>query len=221
MERRSIHKRRFLAAIGATVFTLTMAWPAPAGVVFFNRAEEKKDDGYPESRFGEKPVQPLGRAVPRRTRGGRSPAGMEFADGGSTGESSLMRRELERSDAKASAGAKSEKAPGTGDPADIIPDRAKGVQEVALIANDLGFFPKTVFVTRDIPVRMYVTGASKNRLCIMMDTFQVRKQVKANEIEEITFTPSMPGKYRFYCPVNGAEGTLVVRELTTTYVSSN
>jgi plastocyanin domain-containing protein len=91
----------------------------------------------------------------------------------------------------------------------------KGVQEVALIASDLGFFPKTLFVSRDVPVRMYVTGSSKSTLCIMMDSFQVRKQVRSQKIEEITFTPNVPGKYRFYCPVNGMEGTMVVKELVS------
>ncbi|MEK6578476.1 MAG: cupredoxin domain-containing protein [Bdellovibrionota bacterium] len=91
----------------------------------------------------------------------------------------------------------------------------RGVQEVALIAGDLGYFPRTVFVSRDVPVRLYVTGASKNTLCIMMDSFQVRKQVRSQKIEEITFTPTTPGKYRFYCPVNGMEGTMVVKEFST------
>ncbi len=91
----------------------------------------------------------------------------------------------------------------------------RGVQEVSLIAGDLGYFPKTIFVSRDVPVRMYVTGASKNTLCIMLDGFQVRKQVRSQKIEEITFTPNEPGKYRFYCPVNGMEGTLVVKELAS------
>lgn len=90
--------------------------------------------------------------------------------------------------------------------------RRNGVQEVAVIAGDLGFFPRTVFVTRDIPVRMYVTGASKNPLCIMMDSFNVRKQVRNQSIEELSFTPGQPGRFRFYCPVNGAEGYIVVRE---------
>lgn len=90
--------------------------------------------------------------------------------------------------------------------------RRNGVQEVAVIAGDLGFFPRTVFVTQDIPVRMFVTGASKNALCIMMDSFNVRKQVKSQAIEEVSFTPERPGKFRFYCPVNGAEGFVVVRE---------
>jgi len=98
---------------------------------------------------------------------------------------------------------------------DRVVGRRKGVQEVALIAGDLGFFPKTVFVTRDVPVRMFVTGASRNALCIMMDSFQVRKQVRSQKIEEITFTPNQPGKYRFYCPVNGMEGTLIVKEFSS------
>jgi len=93
--------------------------------------------------------------------------------------------------------------------------RRKGVQEVAVIANETGYFPKTLFVNRDVPVRLYVTGASKNTLCLMMDSFQVRKQVKSQKVEEITFVPTLAGKYRFYCPVNGMEGTLVVRELVT------
>jgi plastocyanin len=95
----------------------------------------------------------------------------------------------------------------------------RGVQEVAVIANDLGFFPKTIFVTRDVPVRLFVTGASSNTLCIMMDSFQVRKQIRTKQIEEISFTPTAAGKYRFYCPVNGMEGSLVVKELSSDVAS--
>ncbi len=98
--------------------------------------------------------------------------------------------------------------------------RRKGVQEVALIASDLGFFPKTFFVSRDVPVRLFVTGSAKGSLCLMMDSFNVRKQVRGGKIEEITFTPNQPGTYRYYCPVNGSEGVMVVKELTTT-VSQN
>ncbi|MBI2711801.1 MAG: cupredoxin domain-containing protein [Bdellovibrio sp.] len=87
-----------------------------------------------------------------------------------------------------------------------------GVQEVGLIAGDLGFFPQTVFVAPEIPVRIYITGASKKPLCFMLDDFQIRRQVRAQKIEEITFTPATPGKYRFYCPVNGIQGDLLVKE---------
>lgn len=96
---------------------------------------------------------------------------------------------------------------------DSIPASLKGVQEFSIIANDLGFWPKTFFVTENIPVRLFVTGASKNTLCIMMDTFDVKKQVQSTRVEEITFTPRNPGRYRFYCPVNGMEGEMIVREM--------
>ena len=59
---------------------------------------------------------------------------------------------------------------------------------------------------------MFVTGASKNSLCMLMDSFQVRKQIKSQKIEEVSFTPNQPGRFRFYCPINGAEGFVVVRE---------
>ena len=47
-----------------------------------------------------------------------------------------------------------------------------------------------VFVTRDVPVRLFVTGASKNTLCIMMDSFQVRKQLRSQRVEEKMILPS-------------------------------
>ena len=87
-----------------------------------------------------------------------------------------------------------------------------GVQELALIAGDLGFFPKTLFVTRDVPVKLFVTGASKKPLCMMMDSFQVRKQIRSHKVEEVDFTPSAAGMFRFYCPINGMEGTLYVKD---------
>jgi len=98
------------------------------------------------------------------------------------------------------------------DPSLAAAIRTKGVQEVSIIAGDLGYFPKTVFVAPDIPVRMYVTGASKKPLCILLDSFNVRKQVRSQKIEEVFFTPSAPGKYRYYCPINGIEGSLIVKD---------
>lgn len=97
--------------------------------------------------------------------------------------------------------------------ADTIAQR--GVQEVSLIAGDLGFFPRTLFVSRDVPVRLFVTGASRSTLCFMMDSFQIRRQIRSSKIEEITFTPGTSGRYRFYCPINGMEGSLIVKELST------
>jgi len=189
MERRTLLKILWIASL------LVQPWFVPtlqaANVV-------DPDDAYPISRFGTSHAGDV--------FGGRLPA-----SNGSMGDSEEMRGRDEITNYRASpAGPGVMSGASKGAPLGTL--RRNGVQEVALIAGDLGFFPRTVFVTRDIPVRMYVTGASKNALCILMDSFQVRKQVKSQKIEEVSFTPTQPGKFRFYCPINGAEGYMVVRE---------
>jgi Cupredoxin-like domain len=175
--------------------TATLSWadillappPPPAPM-------PRADENYPVSRFGLDPA----RTDEDRTN--RSPAGLEFSD--QTGQ------------AKASPIIPEKGMPKTLSNLNPKPpaNTRTGVQEISLIAGDLGFFPKVVFATRDIPLRIFVTGASKKPLCIMIDSFQVRKQVRAQKIEEISFTPTETGQYRFYCPVNGMEGTLLVKD---------
>ncbi len=89
------------------------------------------------------------------------------------------------------------------------------VQEIALIAGDLGYFPRVLFVTRDIPVKLFVTGSSKKSLCIVLDAFQVRRQIRTQRIEEIEFKPTTSGEFRFYCPIHGMEGILHVKDSYT------
>jgi plastocyanin len=92
-------------------------------------------------------------------------------------------------------------------------NKQKAYQESAVIASDQGFFPSTVFVTQGIPVRLFVTGASAKSQCFIMDSFGVRRQIKSQKIEEISFTPETSGTYTFTCPMNGARGQIVVREI--------
>ena len=91
--------------------------------------------------------------------------------------------------------------------------KRKVYQEVAIIANDLGFFPSTVFVTQGVPVKIYVTGASAKSQCFMLDAFGVRRQIHSQKIEEITFTPDQSGSFAFSCPMNGAKGIVMVKEI--------
>ena len=211
-----------LASISALALGAA-AWAAGSGA---------GGEDFPESRFGAPPVK----VVPgvRAGYASRAVEDMETADEAiGTGRDAPLRgssRGIASVDDSAQGGSGTAAGSGgdnlpprVGTPAPIgstdnlspTASRLKGVQEVAIIANDLGFFPKTVFVNRDVPVRMFVTGASKNTLCIMMDSFQVRRQLRSQKIEEITFTPNTPGKYRFYCPVNGMEGMMVVKELSS------
>ena len=89
----------------------------------------------------------------------------------------------------------------------------KAFQEAAVIVSDLGFFPSTLFVTQGIPVRLYLTGASQRSQCIILDAFGVRRQIRSQKVEEVTFTPDQAGKFSFSCPMNGAKGTIIVKEL--------
>ncbi len=222
----------FLLGIFAAAVAVSAAMPgAEAGTIMAPPQSEpvmKPGESYPDSRFGSAPAKvDLGTrsgfaareteeldAAEKESGASRSPAGLEFS-------SDPKRRDTKKSDPSYVRVAPTALGGDLPDPvrpaADSLEPASvaarKGVQEVALIAGDLGYFPKTVFVSRDVPVRMYVTGASKNTLCIMMDSFQVRKQVRSQRVEEITFTPNVPGKYRFYCPVNGMEGTMIVKDL--------
>ena len=177
-------------------------------------------EAFPESRWGSPPSAPVEGSV------ARAPAGLIFSDAyAATPQPQLT---TDPSVASPSAQGRADMLPRPTLPesplrrpvdaqkkTDLIPTANRGVQEISVIASDQGYFPRTVFVTQDIPVRMFVTGASNKPLCIMMDTFNVRRQLKAQQIQEITFTPNAPGRYRFYCPVNGMEGIVVVRELAS------
>jgi plastocyanin len=236
-----IRKFKFSTIAGALALTLvTVITPtrqAFSDTVFVPAERQNQDpqrgpvEQFPESRFGAPPVRVTtgteshfaSRAVnemetSERYRGeedtvsaegsgSRSPASLDFSSG------HLVRRQHSDPPARDLAPVVYSQNSVAETPSSAIARR--GVQEVALIASDLGFFPRTVFVSRDVPVRLFVTGASKNTLCIMMDSFQVRKQVRSQKIEEITFTPATPGKFRFYCPVNGMEGTLIVKEFSS------
>lgn len=89
--------------------------------------------------------------------------------------------------------------------------KQKSFQEVAVIVNDLGFFPSTIFLTQGVPVRLFITGASKRSQCFMMESFAVRKQIQTGKIEEITFMPDSSGTFQFSCPMSGAKGTMLVK----------
>jgi hypothetical protein len=90
---------------------------------------------------------------------------------------------------------------------------AKAYQEVSIIASETGFYPATVFLTEGIPARIYITGASAKSQCFMLDQFGVRRQIRNQKIEEITFVPDQAGTFTYNCPMNGAKGNLIVKDL--------
>ena len=62
-------------------------------------------------------------------------------------------------------------------------------------------------------MRVFLTGASQHSQCFMVDAYNIRRQVRSEKIEEINFTPDQSGTFSFSCPMNGAKGTFVVKEL--------
>jgi hypothetical protein len=152
------------------------------------------DDLYPESRFGSPPAAPDLGAGPKDRIGDR----LETTDRkpASLPDTSMITKELDSGKLS-------------------IPTTALPTLEIALIAGESEFFPKKLFVTQDRPVRVYITGASKKTLCLMLDEFQIKKQVRAQKVEEVDFVPRKAGAFRFYCPINGIEGTLFVKDKTT------
>lgn len=87
-----------------------------------------------------------------------------------------------------------------------------GVQEFALIASDTGYFPNKIIVRRNIPVKLYLTSASSQSLCFVMDDFSIRKGVQNMQTDQVNFLPTKAGQYKFYCPVKEIEGSIVVRD---------
>jgi plastocyanin len=211
MERVPMTKNIIISGFSLLLPSLFFWGVAQAGVVLATPppAEDPGPAGqsYSPSRFGESPRAP---AVAE----GRRPAGLTYED-------EIPKKLQSHTELKKQAVAVYPQED-TETPKDsaIIPNGQKGVQEQGIIAGDIGYFPKTIFVNPDIPVRLYVTGTSKMTLCFMQDQFQIRKQIKTNEIQEITFTPKTPGTFRFYCPINGMEGTIVVREVASQTLSA-
>ena len=202
---------------------------ADAGTAFAPPEPVKKmtdanvEQEFPDSKFGQPPsrVSPRDSFAARENFGSKNQDDEDSDSSGGRSPASTDTVSTRPSTASPATPASSTAGDSEDAASSAVPEveksaiRRKGVQEVSIIAGDLGFFPKTFFVSRDVPVRLYITGASKQALCIMMDSFQVRKQVRSQKIEEITFTPNQPGTYRFYCPVNGMEGSMVVKELVS------
>lgn len=87
-----------------------------------------------------------------------------------------------------------------------------GVQEFAVIASDTGYFPQRLIVRRNIPVRIFLTSASAKSLCFMLDEFSIKKGFGNQAMEEVRFLPTKAGQYKFYCPVQEIEGSVIVRD---------
>lgn len=200
--KRIFEKKNILAILGAILCMIS----AHATLPSFDAGDENENQDS-ISRFGKKPNfesrAPLAKVV----------APIEMSSFEATSASRAPASEGSRAPAADSVVAKEVATGATEKTVVNHLKKMKATQEVALIANDLGFFPSTLFVTQGIPVRLFITGASKTSQCFIFETKEVRRQIQNQKIEEVNFTLDEPGTYTFNCPINGAQGTVVVREL--------
>lgn len=196
--------------LGLTILSICSSRAAFAVILAEPKRQSRPmaEEFFPESRFGSGPIRKDAEDEYELDGPSRKPAGLEFSDGSGRVQPTLV---IPDGDMPVSQGNLNPK------PSDSA---RSGVQEVALIASDLGFFPKTLFVTKDTPVKIFATGASTRSLCVMIDSFQVRKQVKSQKVVEISFTPTQVGQYRFHCPINGMEGTILVKDTASRNLGS-
>ena len=141
-----------------------------------NEAGEETEDGqeyYPRSAFGVPPEDPE-RLDIERDRKFRDQAQVQTHARRPAG---LVRQEA---DIQALA---TPKATPANPLQDLIFDAKNASQEVSVIATDLGFKPKTIFASRDVPLKLFVTGASAGTLCFMLDQFRVKRQIRTNKVE--------------------------------------
>ena len=89
----------------------------------------------------------------------------------------------------------------------------QSVRELSLIITEQGFFPTALLVTREVPVRLFVTSVGERSLCLILAGYPVQREIRVGKVEEIEFTPKASGPIRFYCPINAAEGSFLVKDL--------
>ncbi|GEM_PF-1088611 len=94
----------------------------------------------------------------------------------------------------------------------VIPLTSETSQELSVIVSEQGFFPKEIFGTRDVPLKIFLTSAAEKSLCFVMEDFHIYKQVTHEKVEEVFFVPRVSGRFRFYCPMDGIEGAFYVRD---------
>ena len=99
---------------------------------------------------------------------------------------------------------------------DVKPEQAEkyGVQEYSIIVTEKGYFPNKVIVRRNIPVNLYLTATDSQNFCFVMKNgeYNFHRGVGSKRIEKISFKPMQAGPYKFHCPIQNIEGTLIVRD---------
>jgi plastocyanin domain-containing protein len=84
------------------------------------------------------------------------------------------------------------------------------VQKIVLSYKNYNYFPNTITVKVDQPVRIYLDGSIKGcyRSFTIKD-FGIAKNLKTPE-DYVEFTPNKKGTYKFACSMGMGTGTIIV-----------
>lgn len=103
------------------------------------------------------------------------------------------------------------------------------VRELAIIAKRWDFFPSTITVKKDIPVRIFITSIDATH-GFGLQEFDVFREIagkkqnggliklQKGQLTIVTFTPVKTGEFDFFCTVRcgsghgGMKGTVIVEE---------
>lgn len=88
-----------------------------------------------------------------------------------------------------------------------------GKQVIEMEVTPYGYSPKSFSVVEGVPVKWSIYGG-KSMGCastLVLPAFGVQKQLRSG-YNEVTFTPTKPGKYTFSCSMGMVRGTLIVTE---------
>jgi plastocyanin domain-containing protein len=106
-------------------------------------------------------------------------------------------------------GRRSQPAPDHAQPATGTP---RSAQMVEMAVTPAGFVPAEVTVKAGQPVMLMVTRKT-DKTCatsIVIKDFKINRPLPLNQVVEISFTPSQPGRFRYACAMDMVFGVLVV-----------
>lgn len=79
-------------------------------------------------------------------------------------------------------------------------------REVAVIADEEGFYPDTLVVFKGEKITLFLTGAGVNESCFIMDEGKIFLGVKKGEVKKLELVFNSKGRFPFYCPKGKVKG---------------
>ena len=97
-------------------------------------------------------------------------------------------------------------------PAAAMASEQTGMQMIDMSVTGDGFVPAEIKVKAGQPVMLMITRKT-DKTCateIVMKDFNINKPLPLNQMVEVTFTPSKPGRFRYACGMDMIAGVLIV-----------